>query len=247
MRTLVKRVSLLMCLVILCGIVCSCELISADPDALITEAEAALGNAPYSVDMRVIYDSDDEDMKEAILSFSEPTVKMNVNNDDFSAKMEFTHDGYKSYISYAYIDKELYVKVDDNGRVTQNKISLDSFDKDEIAGAIGVDTTLGVSDFDTVKAEGIGSVKVITCTDIKLDSLTKITSSLAEKLQSIDAIVSVKDVVLAIQVKDGKYDTTILTCTYKIVTAENEYELDMTFATKFRYGSDVEVVPPFED
>lgn len=243
MRTMKKITSVLLVLAMLTACLCSCDLIGGkDPGELIAAAEAELRLAPYSINMNIKYESADEGMKAAIEAFSAPVIKTEVDGDDFKITMSFKNDGIKSGLIYTCVDGVLYTELNDGGHVSTS--TTEGADMAAITEALGAHAGISTDDFNTVKTQSRGNVSVITCTEIKDEPLDALVSSLTEQLADIEALVNIKDVVLAMQFTDGKYDVTILTCSYVITVGSEVYNLTMTYTSKFNYEAEVEISAP---
>ena len=90
----------------------------------------------------------------------------------------------------------------------------------------------------TVKAN------TIACDRIKAQSLSTLINVLEGQMTSIDAIVNIKDAALTIEIEDGKYKSTVLTCEYHIITELDSYVVNMTYTTSYDYESGVTVTAP---
>ena len=111
--------------------------------------------------------------------------------------------------------------------------------KDSTACAKG---DIAVTVFNCTCADG--SCSVITCTEIKDAALNALVASLTEQLASLNAFVNIKDVTLAMQITDGRYDTILLNCNYVITVGDDVYTLNMSYASKFDYEREVLISAP---
>ena len=247
MRTIKKAISLLLVLAMLGAFICSCDLVAKDPVELVSEADLVLQEKAYTMNMVIKYESEDEGMKAAIDSFSNPTIKTEVSGDAFRISMTFDKEGTKNGVTYTYVDSVLYTELSDfefGVKKTETVEDFDSSDRDELLEALGAGATISIDDFETLSTKSRGDVSVITCTDIKDEPLSKLVSVLDERLAYLDAVVAIKNVTLAIQINDGAYEATVLTCEYVITTPDAVYTLNMTYAAKFTYGDVNEITAP---
>ena len=59
-----------------------------------------------------------------------------------------------------------------------------------------------------------------------------------------EVFVAIKDVNLSIQLTDGLYDKTLLTCDYVLSLDDEVYTVTMTYAARFSYGEVEEIAAP---
>ena len=242
MRTMKKIISAFLVFSLLTVGLCSCNLF-ANPEELITEAETALADKSYTVELAIKYESEDEKMKEAIAAFTNPHILTEVNGDDFRITMTFEKDGRENGVIYTYVDGTLYTILDELGVTTKTSEVIDELDKKAITDSLGQGASIGIEDFESVKAVAKSGTGVITCTQIKDEPLEALGEALADDMPA-DTVVAIKDVILAIQLNGGLYDVTLLTCEYVITTPDSVYTLTMTYASKFTYGDVDEIVAP---
>ena len=245
MRTIKKIISVLLLAAMLLSAFCSCDLIGGkDPAELIKNAESALKEAPYAMDMAIQFTSDDAGMQSVIDGMSTPTVKVEVDGSDFKIAMSYKYAGLRSGVTYVRIGDTLYTERNDEGTITVTEETYGIDKKLELAEKLGTASNIGIGDFASVKAQGFNGVDVITCTEIKDAALDALVASLTEQLSSLNAFVAIKDTTLVIQIIDGKYDSLLLSCQYVITVGENVYTLNMTYATKFDYTREVAISTP---
>lgn len=241
MRTIKKITSLLLVLSIFGMILCSCDLLGADPEKLVAEADLALNEKSYTMDMVIKYDS--EGMKDAVDAFTSPKIKTTVNGDSFKIAMTFEKDGVDNGVTYTYVDGTLYTELTELGVTTSSKSTVSEANRAKLTEKLGAGATLSIDDFSTLDTQSRGGVSVITCTEIKDEALDALVKALDDQLE-LDATVAIKDVTLAIQITDGLYEVTLLTCDYVITTDTEVYTLTMTYAAQFKYGEVDEIKAP---
>ena len=229
-------------LVLLISVLAGCK--AAEPAVLVASAELALEEAPYTVNATVEYTSPDESMSAIIKSFSNPTIKVAVDGERFRAQMDIKNGDTSNYIVYTYVDGFLYTQWQENGVTYTDKEEYTKEDKDALATSLGSGAGVGILDFENVSSKRDGKVDVISCDRIKAESLGSLISSLEEQLTSINATVEIKDAALTMEIQDGKYQSTVLTCEYYITTELDSYVINMTYTTEFDYESGVAISAP---
>ena len=221
----------------------SCQKKSED---VLEKADKALENTAYAVDVRLEYSSEDEDVKAAIDSFSKPSMKIYVDGDKFQGRMDIKLNGEKNHITYTYVDGVLYTEWRENGKTVQNSETLGDADKSVIAESYGAGANVSTDDFESVSIETSGKMSVITCETIKDDALIALVNSLKSELAlaGFNANVALKNAKLEIEVNDGKYNITILTCLYYITTPVDTYSIEMKYTCRFDYDAEFEIAAP---
>lgn len=239
-----KIIGVILVLTLLVCSFASCQ--KKKPEDVIDKADKALDNTKYVVDVTIEYSSDDENMKNAIGSFSKPSMKIRVDGDKFQGRMDLKLDGADNYIIYTYVDGVLYTEWCENGKTVQNSEALGSADKSALSESYGAGANVGINDFESVSIKSSGKVDIITCDKIKNDALNSLVNSLESEfaLVGFDASVAIKDAKLEIEVNDGKYQSTTLTCLYFISEGENTYSVNMTYSCNFDYSVDFEITAP---
>lgn len=243
MRKFTKIFSMALVLTMLVCTLASCNQ-EKKVEKLIDGAEEALAETAYTVDVRVKYESDNEEMAAAIKSFSSPTMKVCVDGDKFQARMDLKSGSDKNYITYTFVDGVLYTEWCEDGSTVQDKRSFSDEDKAALLDSFGAGASIGTEDFDEVAVKSAGKLSVIKCDVIKDDALNALIESLSEQLAFLNADVAIKNATLDIEIDDGRYNVVILTCEYYVTTATGYYSLTMTYSSKFTYENELEITAP---
>lgn len=244
MKTTKRIISALLIAVVLLTSLCSCYLLEGNPTELVALAEEALAYKTYTVESQIKYTSSDEKMQAALNAFSDVTALTEVNGDSFRITMSFEKDGRENGVLYTYVDGTLYTELSELGVTTKTSKVVTDTDKSEILSTLGEGASIGIEDFETVKALTADGATAITCTSIKDAPLNKLVFALEDQLTELDATVAIKDVVLIIGISGGLYDYSILTCEYVITTPDNVYTLTMNYRSDFTYTNVGEIVAP---
>lgn len=223
----------------------SCDVImGGKPEKLVASADEFLKTNPYTVDVRVTYESDDENMASAIASFTGPSMQIKVNGDDFSVIMYLKNGDTQNFTQFVFSGGYVYIQSSDGGKVMESVAG-----PEEVAAvreSLGAGANVTYEDFEEVDTNGIGKVHVINCTKIKADAIASLTEPLAEMLEVAfeNVEVTVHTVSLSIEIEDGKYNVIILDCEYFITTPTDSYSIEMQYSMKFGYDEAVEITPP---
>lgn len=247
MRQLRKIIGMVLVLALTVCALASCDLITGGkPEKLVAAADEFLKTNPYTVDVRVTYESDDEAMTKAIESFTGPTMKISVDGDRFSAIMFLKNGDTQNYAQFTFIDGNLYTEFSENGKVAEAVTAYTSEDIAALRESLGAGANVTYEDFEEVESKGIGKVHVINCTNIKADAIASLTAPLAEMLEIAfeDVEVTVHTASLSIEIEEDKYNVIILNCEYFITTPTDSYSINMQYSMKFGYAETVEITAP---
>jgi hypothetical protein len=218
---------------------------SKDPAELIATADEFLAANPYAVEMKLEYDSNDADMLMAISNLSASEMKLNVDGDNFAAKLALGENG-ESYVLYTYVDGVLYTEWSEGGAMVQEKAEISEDVKAELLATVG-GANLKHTDFNDVTVASQKSVSVISCTNIKEEKIADLTASLQAQLDDVfeNVGVTVYSASLGIEIFDDKYNVIVLKCEYFITVDENtSYSIEMTYSMKFNYVKEREIMAP---
>ena len=232
---------LVMTMLLLCFTSCG----KKDAGELISTAEAKLSEAPYTMNMKITYESEDPATSEAIGAFSVPVLTIAVNGTDFDAHMEMGKGDLTGYIDYVYVDGVLYTEVCDGTYTSKSNENVSEMDTSGIKSALGASVSIGYSDFKSTSVISSGGIDIITCTDLNVEALDLLVRELTAQLKSLGAFVMIENVSLVIEIADGRYHATALVCQYVITVGEEIYEFDMTYTAEFDYESEVSVTAPW--
>lgn len=245
MRQLRKVIGMVLVLALTVCALASCDLITGGkPEKLVASADEFLKANPYTVDVRVTYESDDEDMASAIASFTGPSMQIKVNGDDFSVIMYLKNGDTQNFTQFIFSGGSLYIESSDGGKVLESVAG-----PEEVAAmreSLGAGANVTYEDFEEVDTKGIGKVHVINCTKIKADAIASLTAPLTEMLEIAfeDVEVTVHTASLSIEIEDDRYNVIILNCEYFITTPTDSYSIEMQYSMKFGYDEAVEITPP---
>ena len=246
--TLKKLISAVIVFALVLCTLTSCDLFGGKSEEkaeeLVAEAEAALKNQPYSIDMKVKYASNDEGMKNALSFFADPEIKVVVNGGDFKIGMELMKGGLSEYYTYTLFGGKLYSEYQYGDYRSCNELEYGAGTVEAIRSTLGAGANVSEEDFKSLSVNTSADVTVVTYTEINDEALSKLVAFLQEQLTDANALVTIKNVSLVVEIVDGKYDVTALECEYHITTIDSVYTLKMTFTAKFNYEGDFTIAAP---
>lgn len=246
--TLKKLISAVIVFALVLCAFTSCNLLGGKKEQkaqeLVAEAEAALKNQPYSIDMKVKYTSNDEGMKDALSFFADPEIKVVVNGGDFKIGMELMKGGLSEYHTYTLIGGKLYSEYQYGDYRSCDELEYGAGTVDAIKSTLGAGANVSEEDFKSLSVDVSDDLTVVTYTEISDEALNKLVAFLQMQLTDANSLVTIKNVSLVVEIVDGKYDLTALKCEYHITTIDSVYTLNMTFTSKFNYEGDFTVTAP---
>lgn len=249
MKKTIKLTALTLAIVMIASCLLSCDLLfGTDPTDELRKAEETLTSVPYRMVTDIDYASDDEAMTSAAEKIFTPSIELCVDEDRLYANLITYLDGRLLSHTYTLVDGMMYYNAyeecEDTVYTSKKKAAATDDIKKSLLDSLGEGAQLRADDFKSVSAVKKGGITAVVCTDINDTALYGITNMLQDKLTEIGAIVSVKDVELSIQIEDGRYLSSVLVCSYVIVTPTDVYTLSMKSTSAFDYGDEIEIKAP---
>ncbi len=232
----------LMLAVLLVGsmfIMTSCE----NPVGLLEKADKALKEAPYTVTMSMDFECDDDNLNK-IFDLLTMEVPVTVDGENLSMSLEMEILGQTIGSKMILVDKVLYTEADAGIMQLKTKSTLDDTQLKEFLADNNAEMPISHVQFKEFKMEKKDGKTVIACTGISTDGIAALDSLLADTLKAAGAEAAAGDLSFVITLKDGKYESMALTCSYS-VTAEGETKtVSMTMNAKYAYENVETITAP---
>lgn len=243
------------CLIMGCLISCSKPEEDKEPtvNELVAKADEAVKNSSYRVTMDMAFTGDetDETTKQIITSLNnvEMLLSTDGNNAEVSYGMEIEYDGIVVAVNMEMISvgNTVYIlseqSVDGEKETVKMKATATEEQREELFGQTGsAATEITDSDFEKVEMKKVDGVYVITCTDIKEESVDKLNSVL-DSSAGASSSVSVSNAKLTFEIKDGKYQKATITCDYVMDIDGEKITLGASIDMKYTY-EDFDITAP---
>ena len=240
-----KNIKRILALLLITAIALTC-LVSCEktPEELVKAADEALLKRAYTVDIDMDFSSDNPEMNEAFKSMNDMDIEMAVNGDDMKLDMDLSMSvmgiSMAMNSSYVMIDNTLYLKMAvSSGGYSQNIKNKATLTEENIADFkedAGVAYDVSSLDFENISMELVEDSFIITCDGIKADATEKLTDMISDQLEGSNAECAIENVKLVIEIEEGKYDTTTLSCDYKITVEGETYSVHMNSEMEYDYA-----------
>ena len=244
-----RTVSLALAIVMIACALTSCDLLlGKDAATIISEADAALSGAEYTVNTTVVFTSDDETMKAAIADIDGTTMTFATKGHASRSTVAMKVGGVDVRKEYIISDGVLYyTHTETSGETTdevKQQVVLSAEEKNEIISDTGVKAPLSYTDFSNVSVETSGNVSLITCEGIKANASVATSAALRDALGIDGAVVIIMDAKLVVRIVDGKYNGEYLSVSYSIDTGSASYDLRLQLSSEYDLTTSVSILPP---
>ena len=247
--SITKRIfSLLLILAITFTCLISCDPISSEE--MIKAADAALKENAYTVEIDIDYTSDNTDLNNIFKTLEDMKIEMAVNGENSKLDLEMMVDveGILMAVDmeYVLIGNKLYLKSNMNvaGYSTGSKVKTTLTEENlrDFASDTGIMHGMTSADFDSLEASLTEDGMVIKCNGIRSDAMSELDSFITDQFDDIDITCEIKNVCLTVEIEDGKYDTTTLSCDFSVVQDGSESLVHMEIAMEYDYEDDDESI-----
>lgn len=243
-----RILSLILATVVILSCFASCDLIGGKPEDAIADAEEALASAPYVATTSLTFTTDDEDMKSAVSALGDTVVKLSVNGENLAVSTKLSTTNTTLELDCTVYDgvvyRRDYLKVGNEDATTKKRSPITDVEKGSIATSAAPGSEITYVDFSDVTLEKTDNVSVISCTNLKAESLGSMKTILSERLGIDATAISISDVEYAVKIVDGKYESASLSCNYGVIIAGVMYDLGLQATTSYDYSSDVVISTP---
>ena len=248
MKLIIRILSLMLATVLALSSFASCDILMGKPEDVIADAEAELAKAPYTADIDIEFSTDDPDMQSVISEIRDMHVSLSVNGDDATVSTRISMSDTTVEVDCTFLDEMVYrkdyVKVGNRSGTIYRKAYASDADVKILTEDAAPGSEIDYFDFETVEMQTSGEIKLITCTDVKHESLESIKELLADSLDISSDAISVSELEYIIRIKDGKYDGIYFTCTYSIGISGEVYDVTLRMVTSYDYTTPVEISVP---
>ena len=240
----VKIVSLLIVFVmVLCSMV-SC--FTPDASKLMEKATEVMNQQPYTITMDMKYSTDDETLGSVFDSLTFEDVKVNVDGEKMSIKMDMDMGIAEAELNYILISKTMYMNVAVSGmsQAIKQKATLSDEDFKEFKEEMGISAQEDILDFSEMVLEKVEDTYVITCTGASEEFYESINESMEEMADSLGGSCTVSDLKYVVEIKDGKFKTMQLSATYEMSVEEKKISVDFTMDMDIDYDVEFAIEEP---
>ncbi len=218
----------------------SCE---KEPKELLEEAAKALAEKPYTMTMKMDFKSDNTEMNE-IFKMMNLEFPVTVDGDNLAMDMSMDLMGQTMTTKMTLADKVLYYDISAAGMSQKMKATLTDAQLEEFKGTQSMEMPVDYSQFAELKSEEKDGKTVITCTGITEDGKKALNDQMASALEALEGSAEIGDLSYSITLKDGKYESMDLSCTYTVSVSGITTNVTMTMGATISYDNVAAVTAP---
>lgn len=225
-------------------------LVACDADALtvVTDANEALKEAPYTVAIDMDFSCENQIVSELFNSLDTSDLSIAVDGDNMAFHIDSKIYTADMKTDYVLLDDAIYMSstifTEEGPSSIKIKAPVTATQRKEFFTQTNAAGEISSLDFRTVVSEKEDGTHVITCTDLKSDSIQKVKNVLGAALQQIGLTIEVENAKFVIEIKDGKYQKTAFSCTYKLTMSGATFTADMVVDAAYDYHTPVKVELP---
>lgn len=233
----IKRfTALILSLLVAMGAFSSCIFIEQD-----------LQSDTYVVNVRMVFATNDEKMKDAVDAMSASAV-LSVDHGDISMEAISTVDDIAVKKSYVYVGETLYhsnetslgdMSVSEYEKATATKVDVKS-----ILSQAGAGASIGLDDFDTHEVYGSKGVNNYFCSDINEEAGESLCNIMASKFEGLDATVILTEASYSLDTESARNVASVLSCSFKITMNGTTYEITVHTYCDYDYDAEVSISAP---
>ncbi len=218
----------------------SCE---KEPKELLEEAAKVLAEKPYTMTMKMDFTSDNAEMNE-VFKMMNMEFPITVDGDNLSFDMSMDVSGLSMTTKMTLVDKVLYYDISATGVSQKMKATLTDEQFTNFMGDQSMEMPVDYSQFAELTAEEKDGKTVITCTGISEEGKKALNDQMAASVESLGGSVELGDLAYSITLKDGKYESMDLSCTYTVSVSGITTTVTMTMGATISYDNVAEVTAP---
>lgn len=229
-----KRIATFALVLVLIGSLLAFTSCEATPDAVIAEADQALLSAPYTMTMSMDFDCDNAELS-AVFDAMSMEIPITMDGDKLAMNMDMDYMGMQMAINMTVVEKVLYYDMSVAGQSTKMKCTLDDEQFQEFLGANNAQMPVSPSEFGEMTMEEKDGKQIITCTGLSEAGRKQMNDLMGESLGEAGGEMSIGDLSYIVTVKDGKYDSMALTCSYVMSIEGQSFTVTMSMNATYKY------------
>ena len=234
-----KVLALVIALTLMCGMLVSC----GSPESLLEKADAALQKAPYEITMRMDFECDNAEMNQ-VLSALNMEIPMIVDGKNISMDMNMNLSGYTAKAEVTVADMVVYYNMEVMNQNVKMKATMDEEQYQKFMAENNSSMAVNYGDFGVLTVEKKDGKKYISCSEINEEGLKELNDMMKDSLKSLGGEATVSDVSYVVTLKDGKYESVDMTCTYSVTIYGQTVNITFTLGTEFSYDNIEKITAP---
>lgn len=233
-----KIAAILICIVMVCGTLVSCDIIGQGNNG----NNQNLQTDKYTLTVTTQFATNDEKMKSAINALGAANYVINVDGDDLQLENSTELQGASVDNSYIYVDGTLYhaqtVSVGDKQLSSYEKSIMTVEEREALVSNLGTGASIGIGDFLDQQMNTFGATTTYICSEMDEESKASLSEIYEKKFAAIGAEVIIDSASYQLEVLNGRNHKSVLSCDFVIILDGEEYKL--TVHTYYTYDYDAE-------
>ncbi len=236
-----KILSLALALMMLVSVfaLTSCE---KEPKELLDDAAKALAEKPYTMTMKMDFQTENAQIQE-VFDMMNMEIPITVDGDNVAMDMSMDMMGQSIALKMTIVDKVLYYSMSAGGMGAKMKATLNDEQFAEFKGENGAEMPVDYSHFGELTAEKKDGKTVITCTGITDEGKKALNDQMASSLGE-GGTATVGDLSYTITLKDGKFESMNLSCTYTVSVSGISISATMNMSATYEYKDVAAITAP---
>lgn len=234
-----KILILILALALMCSMLVSCE----NAQSLLEKAAAALESAPYTLTMKMEFESDNEELNE-VFSVMNVEVPMTIDGENVAMDISMDMMGYAVDAKITVADRVMYYNMSMMGQSIKMKAEMNEEQYKEFLADSNTEMAVNPEDFGELTVESKDGKKYIACTKISEEGLNALNDIMKDSLDAIEGEASVSDITYGVTLNDGKYESIDMTCVYSVTVLGETYSVTFKLGAEFSYDNVAKITAP---
>ncbi|MBE6630154.1 MAG: hypothetical protein E7624_04815 [Ruminococcaceae bacterium] len=242
---IIKALALTLALLFTLSAFISCD---ADVVSMVADADEALKETPYTVTVDTAVTCENETVSKLFDALDTTELSIAVDGDNMALHIDSKLYTADMKTDYLLLDDAIYMSstifMEEDNSTLKIKAPITAAQREKFFTQTNAAGKISSLDFQTVVSAKEDGTQVITCTDLKSDSIQKVKDVLGATLQQIGVTIEVENAKFVIEIKDGKYQKTSFSCSYKLTTSGTTFAADIVVDMAYDYDTPVKVEVP---
>ena len=234
-----KILALVLTLTMICSMLVSC----ANVESMIAKADAALQEAPYTINMKMNFECDDKKLS-SIFSAMNMEFPITVDGKDIAMDISMEMMGYSADVKMIVADMVMYYDVNVLGQSVKMKATMTDEEYKEFAEENNTEMAVKPEDFGKLTVETKDGKKYITCSEISEEGLEELNDVMKKTLETVNGKAEVSNVAYTIILNKGKYEAMDMTCSYSVTVGGETFKVTMKMNAEYSYDNVAEITAP---
>ena len=236
MRSTNKILALILSLVLVVGVFSACQPESNEP----------LQTETYAANVQITFSSDNEAMQQAISAMQSSAV-ICVDGGDLTVETKAEIGSTSVTDKYTYYSGTLYheqvVSSADLTSTTLERTSLKDETRDQLLSDMGAGAGITPIDFNIQDMEGDENNCTYTCSRVTAKTKESLEKIYGASFAGFGTLV-LESAEYVLEVKNGRDESSTLTCNFVITVGETSYNITMQMVTEYDYEASFVIAVP---